>query len=394
MVEFIKTEYPLIFVHGMFGWGENEGINSRFPYWGTTSGSLKTYLTNNEIECYEASVGPMSSAWDQACELYAQLKGTRVDYGKAHSDKHKHKRYGRIYIRPLLNEWSKAKKIHLIGHSFGGNTVRMLAFLLKYGSKEERQASGENTSPLFLGGQEDLICSVTAICTPLNGTDAYDTARRYKLISPLRHLCFNYACLLSRTKLHGSFVDFHLEQFGVNDTPGKADKIGYLKSVKALLKSKDNIEYDMSEKGTTGMNRVIKIVPSVYYFSYRFNSVENTWTGKSVPANARFIFLKLTSRLILHNSKKRGKPTEGNDGLVNVSSAAYPKLEPYVMYSEDYVLKSGIWNVMTTRKGDHGTPIGLFSDKETFCRFYDELVCVLLSAEYNSKTDLKSFDKI
>ncbi len=385
MVEFIRTEYPLVFVHGMFGWGENEGINRRFPYWGATTGSLRAYLINNEIECCEASVGPMSSAWDQACELYAQLKGTRVDYGKAHSDKHKHKRYGRTYSRPLINEWSKAKKIHLIGHSFGGNTVRMLAYLLKYGSKEELQASGENTSPLFLGGQEELVCSVTAICTPLNGTDAYDTARRYRLISPLRHICFNYAAVLSHTKLHGSFVDFHLEQFGVNDTPGISDKISYLKSVRALLKSKDNIEYDMSEKGIAGINRLIKNVPSVYYFSYRFNSVERNPKGNPVPANAHFILLKLTSRLILRNSKKTGEPTEGNDGLVNLSSAEYPQTEPYAMYSENTVLKSGVWNVMPTRKGDHGTPIGLFSDKKTVCSFYDEMVYVLSAAEHQSK---------
>jgi len=34
---------------------------------------------------YAASVAPNGSAWDRACELYAQLSGTRVDYGKAHT---------------------------------------------------------------------------------------------------------------------------------------------------------------------------------------------------------------------------------------------------------------------------------------------------------------------
>lgn len=65
MVDYIKTKYPMVFVHGMFGWGENEGINKYFPYWGTTAGSLKRYLADNEIESYEASVGPVSSAWDR-----------------------------------------------------------------------------------------------------------------------------------------------------------------------------------------------------------------------------------------------------------------------------------------------------------------------------------------
>ncbi len=105
MVGFVKTDYPLIFVYGMFGWGENEGINKLFPYWGTTTGSLTEYLTSNEIECYAASVGPMSSAWDQACELYAQLTGIRIDYPEDY------KKYVMMYylngINALILEWIK-----------------------------------------------------------------------------------------------------------------------------------------------------------------------------------------------------------------------------------------------------------------------------------------------
>ena len=90
-------KYRVIFVHGMFGWGENEGINKFIPYWGATTGSIIEYLLRNSVECYSASVGPMSSAWDQACELYAQLMGTTVDYGEYHSRKFAHKRFGRTY---------------------------------------------------------------------------------------------------------------------------------------------------------------------------------------------------------------------------------------------------------------------------------------------------------
>ena len=56
-----KLSYPIIFVHGMFGWGQNEGINKKAPYWGATSGSITDYLSDGDIECYAASVGPMSS---------------------------------------------------------------------------------------------------------------------------------------------------------------------------------------------------------------------------------------------------------------------------------------------------------------------------------------------
>ena len=199
-----KLSYPIIFVHGMFGWGQNEGINKKAPYWGATSGSITDFLSDGGIECYAASVGPMSSAWDQACELYAQLTGTRVDYGEAHSKKHGHNRYGRTYEKPLFEGWSADKKIHLIGHSFGGNSSRMLAHLLANGAPEEVETS-EDVSPLFLGRKEDFICSVTAICSPLDGTKAYETAEKYKLIKPLKFLAYNYAGVFGRITL-GHFL--------------------------------------------------------------------------------------------------------------------------------------------------------------------------------------------
>jgi hypothetical protein len=36
---------------------------------------------------------------------------------------------------------------------------------------------------------------------------------------------------------------------------------------------------------------------------------------------------------------------------------------------------------MPTRKGDHGTPIGLFADTEETHKFYDELMSILSSIE-------------
>ena len=74
---------PVVFVHGLMGWGERAGINSVLPYWGMTTGSLTAYLNSSAGETYSATVGPISSAWDRACELYAQLTGTTVDYGAA-----------------------------------------------------------------------------------------------------------------------------------------------------------------------------------------------------------------------------------------------------------------------------------------------------------------------
>lgn len=385
MSESGKLDYPIIFVHGMFGWGQNEGINKTAPYWGATTGSLTDYLTKNGIECYAASVGPMSSAWDQACELYAQLTGTRVDYGKAHSKKYGHKRFGRTYSAPLFKGWSKEKKVHLIGHSFGGNACRMLAHLLTYGSPEEKAASGDDISPLFTGNKEELVFSVTAICTPLNGTDAYETARKYKLIFPLKYVCCNFAGIIGRSPLNGKFADYHLEQFGLSNTPGSNDKEPFVKSVRSFFLTKDNIAYDMSEQGADDMNKLIRISPKVYYFSYSFNSVEKSADGKKDKARyTDFILMKATSSLMLRDGRKSGRKTVGNDGLVDVDSARYPKTEPFDEFVNGREVKAGLWNVMPTRFGDHGTPIGLFADKSATHSFYESHIFLLLNIEKKS----------
>ena len=60
------NRYPMVFVHGLNGWGGGEGINDIVPYWGATTGNLITYLRDNNYECYSASVGLVSSAWDRA----------------------------------------------------------------------------------------------------------------------------------------------------------------------------------------------------------------------------------------------------------------------------------------------------------------------------------------
>ena len=70
-----------IFVHGLSGWGSYDKRYRQMPYWGMRGGDLMTWLRARGFDCYAASVSPTGSAWDRACELYAQLAGARVDYG-------------------------------------------------------------------------------------------------------------------------------------------------------------------------------------------------------------------------------------------------------------------------------------------------------------------------
>ena len=145
------NHYPIVLVHGLFGWGGTEvlGLN----YWGGLS-SLRDILNNAGYEVYTPSIGPVASNWDRACELYAYLVGGTVDYGAYHAATNGHARYGRTFpgVLPELNNPDSELKVHLVGHSMGGETIRMLAQLLENGDADERNASRDGSiSPLFTG---------------------------------------------------------------------------------------------------------------------------------------------------------------------------------------------------------------------------------------------------
>ena len=75
------SDLQYIFVHGLSGWGRYDKIYRVAPYWGTRNGDLMEYLGEQGFRAHAASVDPIGSAWDRACELYAQLTGSVVDYG-------------------------------------------------------------------------------------------------------------------------------------------------------------------------------------------------------------------------------------------------------------------------------------------------------------------------
>lgn len=61
-----QNDYPIVLVHGLAGFDDLAGI----PYWGTAANVPKD-LKSKGYDNYVAAVGPFSSNWDRACELYA-----------------------------------------------------------------------------------------------------------------------------------------------------------------------------------------------------------------------------------------------------------------------------------------------------------------------------------
>jgi triacylglycerol lipase len=160
--DFINTA-PIILVHGFGGWGRDTVAGMH--YWGGFR-DLESELRQSGYRVMTAEVGPFSSHWDRACELYACIKGGVVDYGAAHSAAYGHERFGRIYPG-LYPEWDEEHPVHIIGHSMGGTTGRLLISLLRNGVPDEWAT--DVPSPLFRGGTQS-IASLATVSTPHNGT--------------------------------------------------------------------------------------------------------------------------------------------------------------------------------------------------------------------------------
>ncbi|CAG8502771.1 527_t:CDS:2 [Racocetra persica] len=78
---------------------------------------------------YITNPNSFSSLHDRAVELYYQIKGGQVDYGRAHSRRFCHKQLGQTY-EGLVPDWSPENPIVLIGKGYGATTALHLQHLL------------------------------------------------------------------------------------------------------------------------------------------------------------------------------------------------------------------------------------------------------------------------
>ena len=358
-----KTNYRYVFVHGLSGWGSYDAQNIFMPYWGMAGGDLTRYLNHNGFDCYAASVSPTDSAWDRACELYAQLTGTKVDYGRAHSEKMGHSRYGDDFTgKALVPAWNETDKINLLGHSFGGATVRVMVSLLETGSAEEQAVTDESElSGLFTGGKSDWVFSVTTLAAPHNGTSAYsmddgkvvgaaEESKSSKVLSKIMSLAT-----------------------GAKKDDGRSET--------------DYASYDMYIDNATSLNKNLELPTNIYYFSIPCSATIKNDDGTYSPNT------EIMEGIYTASSEKMGHfigTTKGgfrideswqeNDGLVNTISEKFPIGQPHVDYDETNIQK-GTWNVMPIYKGDHMSLQGGMTKRNDMRGKYVELFNVINSLE-------------
>lgn len=377
-----KSNHPYVFVNGLFGYGPESLIYGYMPYFGSAEGSLIKLMNEKGFYACEASAGPLSSAWDRACELYAMLVGGKVDYGKAHSEKYGHARYGRSFEKPLVSGWGrpdesgKPRKINLVGHSFGGTTARLLACLLYSGCEAERKASeGSELSPLFEGGHTGLIHSITTCASPHNGMTLFDSMGEFG--EKVEYASFNLANFFANTPI-SEFYDCRLDQFGLTRAPGSTAKVSRDKAKALSVKnSKDNAFYDLSIKGAAELNAHLFCVPDIYYFSYSAKKTKKELAGRYHKAiKDTWLPYMITSSYIGHYDidLNRGIKLDSrwfeNDGIVNSYSALAPLGEPATAVATAKVLRTGIWYKMGTLDMAHTEFCGHRTDKRAIDAFY------------------------
>ncbi len=352
----LNHNYPIIMVHGLFGWGNNElyGIN----YWGGEN-SLKDILTQNGYTVFTPTIGSISSNWDRACELYAYLKGGTVDYGEAHSRKEGHARYGRTYpgVYPALGTSSSngINKVHLIGHSMGGQTVRVLAQLLTNGDANEINSNSTNVSPLFTGNHH-WIDSITTIATPHDGSQEDSKQESFE---PAVHRFF--AAMASKTGIIDSTnpcFDFRLDQWGLKKQPNESFEDYYRKVFTSNIwkETKDLSIWDLSQEGSKELNSWVKAQDDIYYFSIAcVDTHKDLITNYQVPnINMNPLLLKSSRYMGRYTNSTPGKVKVDsswwrNDGIVSVRSAIAPhegSKDAIVNYNPNVAPKKGVWNYM------------------------------------------------
>ena len=385
--------YPNILIHGFFGWGDQDLLNKVSPYFGGIfKKGMDQYLTEQGYESYAPSVGPWSSAWDRSCELYAQIMGGTVDYGKAHSEKYGHARYGKTY-KGYINDWGAPgahAKVNLIGHSFGGPTVIRFCDLLDRGSAEERAVTPkEELSPLFEGGHANLIHCATTLSGTNNGTTLAEAGSDLHISNLVNWLLLGViSTCLGQTNAFRLW-DFKCAHWGI--TPIYANELehkfrGFRACKEAVDRYNandfDNIMVEMSVTNSAKLNEETSISPKIYYFARR--ACRSHKIG-----NLPFQAMHLKSFPIAHISQLITgwymtpylKKTFGadstwfaSDGPVNTVCTAAPWNKPQEDWTEKTVVVPGKWYNMPVEYKDHFSWMGFLEDTKVYRQYFLDMV--------------------
>jgi len=395
------NEFPIMLIYGAGGFTSDE-LFGLIDYWGGLR-SIPDALRDAGYTVYEVKVGPISSIWDRSVDAFYSIKGGQLDYGAAHSTDEGHNQLSRT-LEGIYPEWGELddqgymKKVHIIGHSMGGQTARGLCSLL------EMVDATQGTSDLFNNDYSDWVASVTSLSACHDGTTLVPLLIEVidKVLGSLIGVDLPYHIFIAPLAfIAGAIIgenpvyDLMLDHFGIfkqNEDETFFDALCRIfDSVVDWVTSPDFAMTDASPQGAAQVNGWAKAVDDVYYFSY------STTATKRIPLIGYHIPWSLMCPLLYPLAAALGFWTKDdgpidinkdwceNDGVVNTISMNGPKLYPAGDTDKDEIvnynpndLEPGRWNDMGKIKYDHVQILGWFSDWTKVKNFYLDH-CALLA---------------
>ena len=341
------NNYPVVAFHGFAGFGEDELLYKFAPYFGWFGNTpIKEFYKELGTDFYCPSLSSISSMWDRCCEMYAHIVGGTVDYGKVHSEKYGHKRYGRTY-KALIPDWGeldeegKIKKINLMGHSYGGPTMRYFVHLMCKGDEAERAGTPEEElSGLFKGGHANWIHSVTTLAGANDGISFM--YGQEKFVRPLAIYGLINVSFADNWLPFAKVYDFILDEWGVtmNTQTGEHRAKNWYQRIKDYVDCiDDNVIGDLTIHRFRQRSADWECQPNIYYFAYYATKSVPNKKGYHVPKKDMIFFLKPFCYVIGRyngtqedeNHCATGIEWRETDGLVNVMSGRAPRLKPWTL---------------------------------------------------------------
>jgi triacylglycerol esterase/lipase EstA (alpha/beta hydrolase family) len=403
---------PVVLVHGFLGFGPETFAATGFKYWGGFN-DIAGHIRETQRPVFVAGVGPVSSNWDRAVELYYQIKGGCADYGAWHTADnaaagHIQKPAGKCWAADPVNnpnnyplalypQWDAQHPVHLVSHSQGGQTIRTLIQLLENGAPNG--AGSEGSGALYAGGKTGWVKSATSISSPHNGTTLRDVVVDF--VPKVSELAGSIVQVAGLGGSGGSGYKFRLEQFGM--AQGPAESIGdFIDRTHASpfwqLANHDAAQWDLAPDGATQLNGWVKTSPNVYYFSIGSRATEQgSWCCNNTDRviapfqnsdyqyarNDMIFFLKNTAgEWVVPSILQRGMGSSRsadwypNDGVVNTNSMHGPSGQPLRYF--DGAPQKGTWNYIGYYDHyDHFDVIGWDSPSWAVYPIYDNLLSII-----------------
>ena len=340
-----QNTYPIILIHGFLGWGRDEMAG--YYYWGGKT-DLEAELNSAGYEVYTVSVGPISPNWDRAIEAFYQIKGGQVDYGNEKAEKYNiiQRPNGKSYPG-FYPQWDAEHPVHLIGHSQGGSTAKMLEMLL------QNSITGEG-SPLLSKQYNGWISSVTTISTPHNGTT----------LVPIMLDVFPFALNLApwlggiENEKIDDLYSFDLEHWNLEKRPNESIKEYYARIAQSPVSNEKNLcTWDLSIKGAVEFNNSYYADKDVYYFSIpTFSTIKKKNKPTHKPDNKMSFPLWPTGMLIGNDDNVPDSSWYENDGICN--TVAMTTIGDINMPQYSGTAEKGSWVTLPRLNFDHQAIIG------------------------------------